>query len=83
MAQITIDYTDKFQSVLVRAQTEHGASVVTDLLTDWLLGRQKYQQEQDRTSFKAKFDALPEKDQQEILAKLATAILPMPVKGTP
>ena len=59
MAQITITYPDAVEAVLQRAQAEHGAGVLTDLLVNWIKDRQRHQEEVDRLSFKTKYEALP------------------------
>ena len=47
MASVTITYPDALQPVLARAQAEHGATVIDDLVVNWLKDRERVFEDQD------------------------------------
>ena len=53
MATITIPYPDALTSVLARAQAEYGATVIDDLVTNYLRDRERVFDDQDIAAVRA------------------------------
>ena len=47
MAQVLVTYPDALATALARAQAEHGATVIDDLVTNYLRDRERVFEDQD------------------------------------
>ena len=64
-------------TTLARVLQTYGQNVLAELVVNWLTDRSRVFEEQDKTAFKAKFDALPDADKDLIMAKLNAVIYPL------
>ena len=53
MAILTVTYPDALQPVLTEALVRHGPEVVNDLVTNWLLDRERVFDDQDIATMRA------------------------------
>mgnify|MGYP001570735654 FL=1 len=72
--QLILTLDDTWQPILDRALIDHGPDVVTDLVVNWLLDRQRLQRELDATAMKARVDRLTDAEKALIPAAIRAKI---------